>query len=315
MAVCNCLAARPPAPGTAGAFVAEKLDSAGIRTGRDDKTGRIVEMAVASREIDSVANDKLLSLRDELAMAAILDAKTKIAHLLRDEFTIEERAVTKTTDDGGERTERITRHRAHSKQIWLGMAIICTAESLKDGMYSVCAAVGWSGETAKAVFGQLSVAKSVLNEDAAGISPEWAVWAAKQDFTTLFGPRTFIDSAGIRRYVGVGFADVEGKKGAALISAMRLARVKASRNLLFSVFSDLEADEIISQTLVTDADGEISLDSDVRNRILQRCRSKHLFDNEVHTLTINHPITGRAMFVSVAGVEPERLAEMNLLEN
>ena len=313
VAACNCLAARPPAPGTAEAFVAERLDAAGIRTGRDTKTGRIVETAVASREIASVADGKLLSLRDELAIAAILDAKARIAHLLRDEFTVEERTVTTSSGEGGERTERITRHRAHSKHLWLGMTVICTAESLKGGVYSVCAAVGWSRETGEAVFKQLSAVELSADGVAVGISPEWAAWAAKQDFTTLFGPRTFVDSAGVRRYVGIGFADVEGKQGADLVSALRLARIKASRNLLLAVFSDLEADEIISQTLTTDADGEISLESDIRNRIAQRCKSKHLFDNEVHTLTITHPLTGRAMFVSVAGAEPERLVERNLL--
>ena len=313
LAVLDCGAAPSPTPGTAEALVVEKLAAAGLRTGRDAKTGRIVETAVASREIASVADGKLLSLRDELAMAAILDAKAKIAHRLRDEFTVEERTVTTSSGEGGEKTERITRHQAHSKHLWLGMTVIYTAESFRDGVYSVCAAVGWSPEMRTAVLAQLSAAPKAADTDVADTSPEWAAWAAKQDFATLFGPRTFVDSAGIRRYVGIGFADVEGKQGAALVSAMRLARVKASRNLLFAVFSDLEADVIISQTLTTDADGEISLDSDVRNRIVQRCKSKHLFDDEVHTLTLTHPLTGRAMFVSVAGVEPERLAEMNLL--
>lgn len=164
-----------------------------------------------------------------------------------------------------------------------------------------------------AVREQLAAKPGSAQTEDGGPSPEWKAWADKQDFAFVFGPRTFVDSKGVRRYVGIGVADVEGKQGAALVSAMRLARVKASRNLLFSTFSDLEATEFVEQTLTT-RDGVLEgLDNDVRNRIAQRCNSKHLFDDEVYTVTVNHPLTGRAMFVSVAGVEPERLAEMNLL--
>ena len=308
-------AARPPEPGTAAAFVAGKLAEAGIREGRDRKTGKIVKTATASRAVASLPDAGIPKLRDELAMVAVLDAKVEIAHLLRDEFTTDERTVRAVSGEGGPETAvRTSDHRARSEHVWLGMTVICTAESFKDGVYSVCAAVGWSQETEDAVRKQLAAPPPARKPAASGPSPEWAVWAAKQDFAHVFGPRTFVDSAGVRRYVGIAFADVEGKQGKPLLDARRDARVKASRNLLFSVFSDLEAEQLVSQTMVTADDKVVSFDTDVRNRILQRCQSKHLLDDEVFSTTIVHPLTGRAMFVSVAGVEPEKLAEMKLLE-
>ncbi len=308
-------AVKPPPPGSSAAFVAERLAEAGIRTGFDRKSKRIVQTATASRTVDSIPDAGLPRLRDELAMAAILDAKAEIAHLLRDEFTAEERTVRAVSGEGGPETAvRTSDHRARSEHVWLGMTVICTAESFKDGVYSVCAAVGWSQETKDAVRKQLAAPPPARRPASSGPSPEWAAWAAKQDFAHVFGPRTFVDSAGVRRYVGIAFADVEGKQGKPLLDARRVARVKASRNLLFSVFSDLEAEQLVSQTLVTADDKVVSFDTNVRNRILQRCQSKHLLDDEVFSTTIVHPLTGRAMFVSVAGVEPEKLAEMKLLE-
>ena len=305
----------PPAPGTAAAFVAGKLAESGVREGRDRKTGKIVKTATASRAVASLPDADLPKLRDELAMAAVLDAKAEIAHLLRDEFTTEERTVRAASGTGGPETAvRISDHRARSEHVWLGMTVICTAESFKDGVYSVCAAVGWSRETEDAVQKQLAAPPPAKKPAISGPSPEWAAWAAQQDFAHVFGPRTFVDSAGVRRYVGIAFADVEGKQGKPLLDARRVARVKASRNLLFSVFSDLEAEQLVSQTLVTAGDEVVSFDTDARNRILQRCRSKHLLDDEVFSTTVAHPLTGRAMFVSVAGVEPENLTEMKLLE-
>ena len=309
-------AARSPEPGTAAAFVAGKLAEAGIREGRDGKTGKIVKTATASRAVSSLPAAGLPKLRDDLAMAAVLDAKAEIAHLLRDEFTAEERIVrTISGEHGAETAVRTSDHRARSKHVWLGMTVICTAESFKDGVYSVCAAVGWSKETEDAVEKQLAAPPPAKESASSESSPEWTAWAAKQDFSHVFGPRTFVDSAGVRRYVGIAFADVEGKQGRPLLDARRVARVKASRNLLFSVFSDLEAETLVSQTTTTADDGIVSLDTDVRNRIIQRCQSKHLLDDEVFSTTIVHPLTGRATFVSVAGVEPEKFAGMKLLEN
>ncbi len=305
----------PPAPGTAAAFVAAKLAEAGIREGRDRKTGKIVKTATASRTVDSIPEAGLTKLRDELAMVAVLDAKAEIAHLLRDEFAAEERTVRSVSEEGGPETAvRTSDYRARSEHVWLGMTVICTSESFKDGVYSVCAAVGWSQETEDAVEKQLAAPPPAKMPAFSGPSPEWAAWAAKQDFAHVFGPRTFVDSAGVRRYVGIAFVDVEGKQGKPLLDARRVAHVKASRNLLFSVFSDLEAEQLVSQTLVSEGDKIVSLDENVRNRILQRCLSKHLLDDEVFSTTVVHPLTGRAMFVSVAGVEPEKLAEMKLLE-
>ena len=51
------------------------------------------------------------------------------------------------------------------------------------------------------------------------------------------------------------------------------------------------------------------------SRIDQSVKNKNFRDAEVYTTTVVHPITGHSIFVSVAGIEPCDLVEMNLLGN
>lgn len=297
---------------TSKEFVAKQLNDLGINLGYDRVKNRFVQSATAIRETKSITSAGFTKLRDDLAMAAILDAKAKIAHLLRDEITASEMLTQYIAEDGSKMVNQTAVSKAVAQRTFLGMTILCTAESFIDGIYSVTAAVAWSPSKEASVRKQFTA--NLEQKEDIKPSPEWKLWADKQNFAILFGPRTFVDTKGIRRYVGIGVVDIEDKDGAALVSAMRSARVKASRNLLFSIFSDLVATEFVKQTLTT-RDGVLgALDSSVKNSIIQRCNSKHLFDDEVYTITIKHPITGRSMFVSVAGIEPAGLAKMNLLE-
>ena len=319
-AACLALAAasapaKPPPPGSSEAFVAERLAEAGLRVGVDRQTRKIVQTATATRRVADIADAGFTKLRDELAMVAVLDAKAKIAHRLHDETTAREVTARRLGEDDAEVVRRTAATEAISKRTFLGMTVLCTAESFRAGVYSVSAAVGWSPGMEASVREQLSQRRPAAPNGTAEPSPEWKKWAENQDFAFVFGPRTFVDSKGVRRYVGIAFADIEDKTGATLLAAHRLARVKASRNLLFSVFSDLVAAELVERTLTT-RDGLLEgLETDVRNRIVRRCQSKLVLDDEVFTTTAVHPLSGRRMFVSVAGVEPEKLAEMNLLEN
>ena len=307
-------ATKPPPPGSSEAIVAGRLAEAGLRIGFDHATKKIVQTATATREVATIADAGFTKLRDDLAMAAVLDAKAKIAHLLHDETTVREVTARSLDEDGAEVVRRTAVTEAISRRIFLGMTVLCTGESFRDGVYSVSAAAGWSPEMEASVRAQLSTNPPSPSDDAAAPSVERKAWAKKQDFAFVFGPRTFVDSKGVRQYVGIAFVDIEGRTGKALADAFRLARVKATRNLLFSVFSDLEASELVEQTLTT-RDGALDgLETDVRNRIVQRCQSRHSLDDEVFTTIVIHPLTGRKLFVSVAGVEPAKLAEMNLLK-
>ena len=308
-------AAKPPPPGSSEAFVADCLSEAGFRIGFDRETKKLVQTATATRAVDTISDADFTKLRDELAMTAILDAKAKIAHLLHDQVTAREVTELILDEEGMEIVYRTAVYEAVSKRTFLGMTVLCTAESFRDGVYSVTAAVGWSPQMEKSVRNQLKAhAISTDPREIGDPSPEWAIWAKNQDFAFVFGPRSFVDTNGVRRYVGIGFADIEGKTGGSLATAYRLARVKATRNLLFSVFSDLEAAELIEQTLTTRNGVLEGLDTDVRNRIVQQCHSKHIFDDEVFRTTVVHPLTRHKMIVSIAGIEPDRLADMRLLE-
>ena len=57
-------------------------------------------------------------------------------------------------------------------------------------------------------------------------------------------------------------------------------------------------------------------ESEVEQMVAESMRKSakvQMKDAEVYTTTVVHPLTGRKLFVSVAGIEPRDLAEMNLL--
>lgn len=196
-----------------------------------------------------------------------------------------------------------------------GCETLCVQEEKDGDLIRVAVAVKWS---AAAEAEARAAKRGDIHSDAPSGVGEWKEWAGTFDFAHAGCSATFVGSDGIRRWVGIGYADIEGKRGLAASAAMHAARQSAGAELAYALFGDAEA-QSVARRLREEASsrgGEtVALTADeFENRVALAVKGKMVRDSEVHTATIVHPLTGRKLFVSVAGVEPETLAEMKLLD-
>lgn len=197
--------------------------------------------------------------------------------------------------------------------LYCGFLPLASAESLEHGRYQVAVAVGWSEKSERDAQRSLSADAPVPEELP---SSAWKEWAEGKDFAFIVGGWPFIDGDGIRRFAGVGVADAEGKKGPAMTAAMRMARARATQALAYALYCDIESSKLAKQigSRLENSDGsatEITVESFLV-RIDQKINAKAFCDTEVYSTTVVHPLTGRKLFVSVAGIEPGDLAKMHL---
>ena len=302
---------------SAKSIVKRDLASIGVSVGFDRDRNRHVAIGVAESDVaGSTLPAHLLSVREGLYKRALFRAKQSV---------LEEVAADMTADDGisdrfnaDESSEMVSRSAMlmQAGGLYCGFLPLASAESLEKGRYQVAIAVGWSEKSERDAQRSLS-SNALVPEDEELPSPAWKEWASDKDFAFIVGGWPFVDSAGIRRFVGVGVVDAEGKSGTSMVAAMRLARSKATQALAYALYGDIESSKLAEQLGVRreDADGdavELTIESFV-NRISQAVKNKAFRDTEVYTTTVVHPVTGRKLFVSVAGIEPRDLAEMNLL--
>jgi len=103
----------------------------------------------------------------------------------------------------------------------MGGQVLCMAECRSSVGYEVAVAVCWSSEGMDAMRRRLD--NPVQSDDAAVMA-----WLAGKDFSDLHGPRSFTDSSGTLRLLGIGMANVQRP------NAMDKAYAEA---LLFSTYS------------------------------------------------------------------------------
>ena len=156
-----------------------------------------------------------------------------------------------------------------------------------------------------------------MDFDALSEADEWSAWAATHDFASSGTTASFTGSDGVRRWVGIGLADIEGKTGISLAAAQRSARQAAGAELAYALFGEAEAQSVARRLKEASSDGagtsETFSTQEFENSVTLSVKAKTVRDAEVYTTTVVHPLTGRKLFVSVAGIEPRDLAEMNLL--
>lgn len=197
-----------------------------------------------------------------------------------------------------------------------GCETLCVREEKATDSIQVAVAMKWSSamerEAASALEGSV---------DFSGISTEdeWQKWAERFDFVHAGCSASFVGSDGIRRWVGIGVADIEGKRGASAVAAMQVARLKATAELAYALFGETEAQAVARRYLTENASGaspaRAVTSQEFESQIIQTVKSKRLLAAEVYTTTVVHPLTGRELFVSVVGIEPQKLAEMRILGN
>lgn len=285
----------------------------GIQEGYDAAKQRFVIVDSCERELPSLDGDDFFKTREQMALVATFLAKGELIGIIDQQITAMDSVETKS-DNG--KTIQTTKSviDIFSKQILHGCTVLDVEESYEDGIYSVAVAVAWSEKLEKAARAALAGdgPKTTAEQDEA----EWAAWVARTDFSRRIGPAQFTDACGVYRYVGVGCVDVEGKKGKAMLDAKRVAEEKAKQALVYSLWADTEAHTHAVTILKERASsgGETAeATEDFVSRVSQACK-RSLLKKDVFKGKVQHPLTGRTMFVHVAGIDPATLAEQKVLE-
>lgn len=294
----------------------------GLNLGYDEESGTMVFIGTTSRSVADLSDTKaVMKIREEEAKIGMLKAKAEILKLLAREVSARS-VANQFVSDGFSVSETSSVVDILSHMVLHGFQTICTAESYENGIFQTAVAIGWSEKSERAARAALAGGANdgTPPELAADSSPEWEAWAREQDLSTMAVSRSFEDSTGTRRYVGIGFSDVDGKTGKALKDARTIAFTKAKQNLLYAIHSDAEARTLAIQTMRTQSrPGEESETDTFRSsvrRLSLECRSMFLPNCAVpvYETTTHHPITGRRIYVCLAGVEPNDLPQIKPLK-
>jgi hypothetical protein len=296
--------------------VEEFLAVHGMAFGYDPATETCVFIGTAERKgLDALASPAFLSLRNALVRAAERDARAEIMRMVSSTMSGVRASRLEASDEALSMSSGSIVS-VFSNEPLYGCETLCVREEMDGDFLRVAVAVKWSA----AMEAEAKAAK-LGNVDFSGLSggDEWTAWAGSFDFAHAGSYGTFTGSDGIRRWVGIGYADIEDKQGMLAAIAMRSAREAAGTALAHALFGEAEAMTIARQlsdarfaesqraTAMTTAEFE--------DRVFQAVRNKRIQDAEVYTTTVVHPLSGRRLFVSVVGIEPPDLAAMQLLGN
>lgn len=305
------LLAEPSAESAEGILL-QRIAEEGLEIGFNEEGERVIQIGVVEKPYGTYDAKRFPTFRDGLYRVAEFKAKAEILRFLS--MTVDISAETIALySDGVALKETMTTIELLSHLRLNGFMTLLMAESWKHGMYQVAVAVGWSPKSEALV--AASMGSSMKDSSPGENSPEWRKWAAAQDFRLMFGASSFVDSCGIIRHTGIGFADIDGLQGQSLVNAWTKARTKAVGNLCLALYGDTMARTFAQQWLKEFSIGEINswnVGEKITDTIFQQCRSIHVIADEVFTTTIVHPVTRRKMCVSVVGIEPGRFAELNL---
>ena len=305
-AVCTALALNVFAQDGAHKEVRAVLKRSEIKVGVDREKMRYVFIGSCEIKVTDPANDsKFHQKRSNCAKIAELRAKRDLMKARSVKVTLAD--STESMSDGDRSiilTKSLCKFIAEDQHT--GSTVLCSAESWDDqtGQYQVAVAVAWS-EKLEADGGRLQV--PISDPSFADEDPEWERWVKSVNIESVFGSRQFKDSRGFRRYVGIGSADIDGKKGKALKDAYTVAKLTAKEQLAFALYSESESRDVAKTILAQIQMGDVE-ETDAWERfeseVIRRCKGKILRADMVYDSDeLKNPITGRPMFVAVYGVK------------
>jgi hypothetical protein len=311
LAACVLVGAAPRAEGAdAGEAVRAFLAKQGIQEGYDAARNRFVFVGDCAREVPDLAAPDFVKTRELAFLVAVLSAKRELIGALERKVSVGE-SVSVEDKDGETKQTTMSVVDVFSRRLVRGCTVLRAEESYDEGIYRTAVAVAWSEKleaAALAAFSGADAGTTPAENDA-----EWAAWAKRTDFARRIGPAQFTDSRGVYRYAGIGCADVEGKTGKALLAAMKVAEKKAEQSLVYSLWADTAAHDravsIVRERASADGE-ETEAEEDFVSRISQDCAGRRVRKRKVFAGEVPNPLTGRKMFVYVAGVDPAVLAEL-----
>ena len=304
--------------GGAESLVRERLAAKGIAVGADAATGRYVFVGTCGREMsDPAAEPKFPRVRRECAEVAELSAKRDILRAFRMRVNARDEVSFRSDDETSERTTTSVME-ILSAEALSGASVVASAESwdAATGLYQVAVAVAWTKKLVSAAVDAAPPPAPVSEEED---QAEWDRWLEGIDLSIALGMRQFVDSRGLRRFAGIGCADVEGKTGAARNAARIVAETEATASLAFGLYGDSEMKSVATMAMTEreSASGELSADAwaTFAGKVRARCRNKQLRGRVVRQEEVVHPVTGRHMLVCVYGMTAADQAEMNRINS
>lgn len=306
LAACTALAPNVFAQDGAIKEVRAVLKRSEIKVGVDREKMRYVFIGSCDVKVTDPASDpKFHHKRSSCAKIAELRAKRDLMKARSVKVTLAD--STESISDGDRSiilTKSLCKFIAEDQHT--GSTVLCSAESWDDqtGQYQVAVAVAWS-QKLEADGGRVQVqtADPTFDDE----DPEWERWVKSVNIESVFGSRQFKDSRGFRRYVGIGSADIDGKRGKALKDAYTVAKLTAKEHLAFALYSESESRDVAKTVLAQIQTGAIE-ETDAWERfeseVIRRCKGKVLRADMVYDSDeLKNPITGRPMFVTVYGVK------------
>lgn len=279
------------------------LKKSGIRVGVSFKDKSYVFIGYHAAETNLSTH---VAMRESFYQRAVLRAKHDLLKARRTTVTAGD--TVQMLDDGVQSVILTKSTCKYLSEAQLhGSSVIASAESwdADKGVYEVAVAVAWSRKLE--ADGLRAAGRGLPSGDEVEDSPEWEKELSKLHLAGVIGSRQFVDSQGKRRFFGVGAADIEGRRGKQLRDAVRIAELRAARNLGFALHSDAALqDTAVSVLKMMNSGGlsETEAWEEFVMRVSQRC-ARTIMGHEVFSAdTVVHPLTGHRLYISVYGVEP-----------
>lgn len=287
------------------------LSKHGIQEGYDATRNRFVFVGDCARELPNLDSPDFVKTRELAFLVAVLSAKRELIGALERKISVDE---TVSVSEKSGKTEQTSKSVVDifSGRLVRGCTVLHSEESWADGVYRTAVAIAWSEKLEKAALAAFSGkgAETTADENDA----EWDAWVRRTDYAHRIGPAQFTDSNDVYRYAGIGCADVEGKTGKALLWARKAAEKKAEQSLVYSLWADTIAhDRAISIVRErASAEREASeAEEDFVSDISQACAGRHVKKRKVFEGEVVNPLTGRKMYIYVAGIDPAILLELS----
>lgn len=286
----------------AESLLVSKLEKAGLAVGYDEERQRFVVVGTAEKHTGMLpVSDLFDKTRNDLGKQAALNARRELMYMLALQVRARD-SVDAVYTAGRSLAEIRTVIEQFSSLRIVGCKTLCTAESYdgESGVYQVAVALGWSSKVARDASNTV-VADWARTDDEA----DYEAWCNKNDLSSMIGGRDFTDEKGVRRYVGIGTVDIDGKNGKMLAMALKKARLKALENLTVSLSVDAAAYDVAQRFVKEVSIGKVEardLWERFSSEVFAHCRLELKNHKEVYSATVSNPVTGRQMHVSVVGL-------------
>lgn len=283
--------------------VVKHLKSSGLSCGYDAARKRWIavgfhEMPMTSPSVQA----DFFHQRQKGCILAEMRARREIAKMMNSEMRLRDEARIHSDAKGSVR-EIASLYEFLSKAELKGATVLQSAESWDGASYQVAVAVGVS--ESREVIAEQMMAPNSLTSVEEDEESTWKRWAESQDLAVTIGARYFKDPLNGRCIVGIGMADVQGKRGLQLKQAYVMAQVRARENLAHALASDTVVKDTAMSVYRAIEKGELTSEQADEQFVIRIRRAARVTvrGGEVYSTEVKHPITGHRVYVSVYGMK------------